>query len=144
MARQILENIQLQGSLDWYNFQNQIRKEVQECVKLIINEQKELRNEQFEKGVELNNLALRVDEIEHIAGIKDNPLTGAKSKFTKLENDIIQVSIELKQKISDFHFIVDSCKKDVQHLRDDFNGLKEKQEILVSFKCILIIFIHLL
>ena len=75
--------------MDWYNFQNEIRKQVQECVKLLVNEQKELRNEQFEKGVELNNTILRVDELEHVGGLRDNPFTGAKSRFAKIDNDIL-------------------------------------------------------
>lgn len=90
MARQILENIQLQGTLDWYNVQTQVRKEVQECVRSVVLELKEVREEQFRKYSELANICGRVEELEYVAGLRDNALTGAQSKFAKLEDDLLQ------------------------------------------------------
>lgn len=130
MARQILENIQLQGTLDWFNVQTQVRKEVQECVKPVLAELKDIRGVSYEKYSELADVHARLAELEFVAGVRDNALTGAQSKFAKLEDALLQSNVQLKGEISDFDHRVVSCQNEVASVREAFEALTAKHDLL--------------
>ena len=105
---------------------------MQDCLNPVIAEMKEMRTASVGKFKEITDVHGRVDDLETVAGMNDNALTGAKSRFSKLEDGLFQSTTALRGDISDFHRQVQSCKDLAATVEDQVKTLSCKYDLIVS------------